>query len=208
MLMPPPSYYQQQMLPPFLPLYDQLQIPRMQESSSVVSVSAASTGQSQQPDIEEMRRLWKSKCDHIMQQEVQAFVESTFRKMADEVLHQPMSMPPPSILLPAADAASLSTSLLSSTDAASDSTSLLPTAVPAASSVPASITSLPSPVSVSTPVTASSLLPPVLAASSVPESFTSLPSSVSVSTPVSTTTVLPARDDRVSRMNISSEDKL
>ncbi|KAK2448672.1 F-box/RNI superfamily protein [Trifolium repens] len=246
MLMPPPSYYQQQMLPPVPPHYDQLQIPRMQESSSAVSavstgqyqqsdieeiwrlwkskydhilqkessfaVSAASTGQYQQPDIEEIRRLWKRKFDHTVQEDVQQMVreiiESTVREVADEVLHQPMSMLPPSILLPAADAASLSTSLLSSADDSSVSTSLLPTTVPTASSVPASSTSLPSPVSVSTPVTARSLLPPVLAASSVPESFTSLPSSVSVSTPVSTTTVLPARDDRVSRMTISSEDKL
>ncbi|GAU44450.1 hypothetical protein TSUD_93040 [Trifolium subterraneum] len=59
MLMPPPSYYQQQMLPPVPPHYDQLQIPCMQESSSAVSISAASTGQYQHPDIEEMRRLWK-----------------------------------------------------------------------------------------------------------------------------------------------------
>ncbi|CAJ2662191.1 unnamed protein product [Trifolium pratense] len=165
---------QQQMLPPFPPPYDQLQILHMQESSSTVSVSATSAGQSQQTDIEEMWRLWKSKYDHIVQEKVQqavrAFIESILRKVADEVPHQPM------LMSPAADAASLSTSLLSSADVASISTSLLPTEVLAASSV-------------STPVPASSLLPPVLAASSVPVSSTSLPSSVSA------TTVLPARDD-------------
>ncbi|XP_045788788.1 putative F-box/FBD/LRR-repeat protein At1g66290 isoform X2 [Trifolium pratense] len=172
------------MLSPFLPHYDKLQIPRMQESSSAVSVSSANTGQSQQPDIEEMRRPWKIVPEYV-QQEVREIIESKVRKMVrkmvDEVLHQTMLMPP------AADAASLSTSLLSSADVASVSTSLLPTEVLAASSVPASITSLPSPVSVSTPVSASSLLPPVLAASSVPVSSTSLPSSISVSTPVSAT---------------------
>ncbi|KAK2434537.1 FBD-associated F-box protein [Trifolium repens] len=163
------------------------------------------TGQFQQPDIEDMLQLWKSKHDLIVQENVQQVVrpiiESTVCEMADEVLHQPMSMPPPSyyqrhmlppattILLAAADAASMSTSLLSSADVASLSTSLLPTAVLAASSIPASVTSLPSPVSVSTPVSATSLLPPVLVASSVPVSFTSLPTSVSVSTPVYATTV-------------------
>jgi hypothetical protein len=161
MLMPPPSYHQQQMLPPVPPHYDQLQIPCMQESSS--AVSATSTGQSQQPDIEVIRQLWKRKYDHMLQEKVQQavreIIESTVREVADEVLHQPMSMLPPSILLPAADAASLSTSLLSSTDAASVSTSLLPTAVPAASSVPASNTSIPSPVSVSTPVSTTTVLP-------------------------------------------------
>ncbi|PNX64200.1 hypothetical protein L195_g053896, partial [Trifolium pratense] len=107
LLMLLPSYDQQQMLPPFPPHYDQ-----RQESSSAVSVSAASTGQSQQPDIEEMWRHWDSQYDHIVQEKVQQavreIIESKVRKMVDEVLHQPMLMPP------AADAATLCTSLLSS----------------------------------------------------------------------------------------------
>ncbi|PNX96759.1 hypothetical protein L195_g019972 [Trifolium pratense] len=94
------------MLSPFLPHYDKLQIPRMQESSSAVSVSSANTGQSQQPDIEEMRRPWKIVREYV-QQEVREIIESKVRKMVrkmvDEMLlpfpphyyQQKYSQPPP-----------------------------------------------------------------------------------------------------------------